>query len=256
MCHFKAHILSSPESLTTFSFLILLKKFIWLHQVLAGLPRWCWLWRTGREDPLEKEIATCSSILAWEIPRTEEPGGLQSIGLQRVRHDWATKHTGLSCGMQNLVIPPGIKPMLRAWGAWNLSHWPTWEAPYHFHCCWGDFESMRGDTLASLGPLSEGRVWQSPRGAITAVWCEQEINLCCFCSGVHLPWLTGGLKHAASTGSAPIIFSHSSTHWDCSRDNSGPMWKVPCSHTERQPILVQVEGRGALSKCVCDVKKT
>ena len=40
----------------------------------------------GREDPLEKEMATDSSILAWKIPRTEEPGRLQSMGLQRVRH--------------------------------------------------------------------------------------------------------------------------------------------------------------------------
>ena len=39
------------------------------------------------EDPLEKEMATPSSILAWKIPWTEEPGGLQSTGLQRVRHD-------------------------------------------------------------------------------------------------------------------------------------------------------------------------
>ena len=48
------------------------------------------------EDPLEKEMATCSSILAWEIPWTEEPGGLQSLGLQRVGHDWAHTHTLLS----------------------------------------------------------------------------------------------------------------------------------------------------------------
>ena len=41
----------------------------------------------AREDPLEKEMATHSSILAWKIPWTEEPGGLQSMGLQRVRHD-------------------------------------------------------------------------------------------------------------------------------------------------------------------------
>ena len=41
----------------------------------------------GREDPLEQEMATHSSILAWRIPRTEEPGGLQSMGLQRVEHD-------------------------------------------------------------------------------------------------------------------------------------------------------------------------
>ena len=44
----------------------------------------------GREDPLEKETATHSSILVWKIPWTEEPGRLQSVGLQRVRHDWAT----------------------------------------------------------------------------------------------------------------------------------------------------------------------
>ena len=41
----------------------------------------------GREDPLEKGMATCSRIPAWRIPWTEEPGGLQSIVLQRVRHD-------------------------------------------------------------------------------------------------------------------------------------------------------------------------
>ena len=43
----------------------------------------------GREDPLEKEMATHSSILAWEIPWTEEPGVLQSMGSQRVRHNLA-----------------------------------------------------------------------------------------------------------------------------------------------------------------------
>ena len=41
----------------------------------------------GQEDPLEKEMATHSSILAWEIPWTEEPGGLQSLESQRVGHD-------------------------------------------------------------------------------------------------------------------------------------------------------------------------
>ena len=41
----------------------------------------------GREDPLEKEMATHSSILAWEVSWTEEPGGLQSMGLQRIGHD-------------------------------------------------------------------------------------------------------------------------------------------------------------------------
>ena len=44
----------------------------------------------GQEDPLEKGMATHSSILAWRIPWTDEPGGLQSMGSQRVGHDGAT----------------------------------------------------------------------------------------------------------------------------------------------------------------------
>ena len=44
----------------------------------------------GQDDPLEKEMATRSSTLAWKIPWTEESGRLQSMGLQRVRHNWAT----------------------------------------------------------------------------------------------------------------------------------------------------------------------
>ena len=47
----------------------------------------------GWEDPLEKEMATHLSILARKIPWTEDPGGLQSIGLQRVGHDLVTEHT-------------------------------------------------------------------------------------------------------------------------------------------------------------------
>ena len=46
-----------------------------------------WVQSLGREDPLEEEMATYSSILAWRIPWTEEPGRLQSPGSQRVRHD-------------------------------------------------------------------------------------------------------------------------------------------------------------------------
>ena len=50
------------------------------------------------EDPLEKEMATYSSILAWRIPQTEEPGGLQSMGSQRVGHDRATSLSQLHSG--------------------------------------------------------------------------------------------------------------------------------------------------------------
>ena len=50
-----------------------------------------WVPFPGQADLLEDEMATHFSILAWEIPWTEEPGGLQSLGLQRVGHDLATK---------------------------------------------------------------------------------------------------------------------------------------------------------------------
>ena len=51
-----------------------------------------WVWSQGWKDPLEEEMATHSSILAWDIPWTEKPGGWQSIVLQRVVCDWATEH--------------------------------------------------------------------------------------------------------------------------------------------------------------------
>ena len=48
-----------------------------------------WVQSLGQEDPLEKEMATHSSILAWRIPCTQKPDGLQSVRSQGVRHNWA-----------------------------------------------------------------------------------------------------------------------------------------------------------------------
>ena len=68
-------------------------------QTVKNLPaaQEAWVRSLGREDPLEEGLAAHSSILAWRIPGTEEPGGLQSTGSQRVRHDWATKHKRRNC---------------------------------------------------------------------------------------------------------------------------------------------------------------
>ena len=62
-----------------------------MAQMVKNMPA---MWETqvqslGQEDPLEKGMATHSSILAWRLPWTEEPGGLQYMGLQRVGHDCA-----------------------------------------------------------------------------------------------------------------------------------------------------------------------
>ena len=58
-------------------------------QTIRDLPvmQETWVESLGWEDPLEEEIATHTSILAWKIPKTEEPGRLQATGLQRVGHD-------------------------------------------------------------------------------------------------------------------------------------------------------------------------
>ena len=66
-----------------------------------------WVHSLDREDPLEKEMATYSSVLAWEIPSTEEPGGLQSKRSQRVGHDWVSKHT-LTILIKLIVIAPTL----------------------------------------------------------------------------------------------------------------------------------------------------
>ena len=64
----------------------------WWLRLVENLPAmWqTWVQSLGQEDPLENGMATQSSILAWRIPWTEEPGGLQIMGSQRVGHDWAT----------------------------------------------------------------------------------------------------------------------------------------------------------------------
>ena len=56
----------------------------------------------GWENPLEKRMATHSSIVAWRIPRTEEPGKLQSMGSQRIRHEWVTNAFTLNIFVQLL----------------------------------------------------------------------------------------------------------------------------------------------------------
>ena len=66
-----------------------------------------WVRSQGWENPLEKEMVTHSSTLAWKIPWTEESGGLQSMGSQKVRHDWATS---LSSHVQLFRDPVDCSP--------------------------------------------------------------------------------------------------------------------------------------------------
>ena len=78
----------------------------------------------GSEDPLEKGMATHSSILAWRIPWTEEPGGLQSMRLQRVGHDWATE----PFDFPNFCIFSSLFFLLKKWTHSFLSPPFSWKS--------------------------------------------------------------------------------------------------------------------------------
>ena len=97
----------------------------WVAKRVKCLPamREDWVWSLGWEDPLEKEMATHSSTLAWKIPWTEEPGRLQSMGSQRVGHDWQTtlfvreftnerKHLHVGWKWTKLFVDSGSLPVV------------------------------------------------------------------------------------------------------------------------------------------------
>ena len=80
-----------------------------------------WVWSLGQEDPLKEDMATHSSILAWRIPWTEEPGRLWYIGSQGVRHDWSDL-ARMDTWSTLEVWCPAIKPcnIIRKWLHLNL----------------------------------------------------------------------------------------------------------------------------------------
>ena len=90
-----------------------------------------WVWSLGWEDPLEEGMATYSSTLAWRIPWTEEPGGLQSIGSQRVRPNWVhtrpDRDTESSDAVQDANIKIWLLLTLPIWSWKSLRKWPKQE---------------------------------------------------------------------------------------------------------------------------------
>ena len=133
-------------------------------QVVKNLPAMqeTWVWSLGWEDPVEKGMATHSSILAWRSPWTEEPGGLQSMGSQRVIHSLVTNTFNLylfiwlpqvcvvawgifvesfrisCCNTQILYLWPVGSVVTRGVSfsvAWSiLVPWPGMEPAHPLHC--------------------------------------------------------------------------------------------------------------------------
>ena len=75
----------------------------------------------GQEDSLQKEMVTHSSILAWKIPWTEEPGGLQFTWLQRAGHNWASMHACTKNYSKNMTN--GKETKTKKWGKWKVFKW-------------------------------------------------------------------------------------------------------------------------------------
>ena len=98
------------------------KWFLIFVSPLIQVQSLCW------EDPLEKEMATHSSTLAWKIPWTEEPGRLQSTGSQRVGHDWVTSLETIQTQVDKLLN----KTQRLLYSEWKLAYFLT------YRYCWGE----------------------------------------------------------------------------------------------------------------------
>ena len=112
----------------------------------------------GWEDPLEKGMATHSSILAWKIPRTEEPGGLQSMVLQRVRHDWAT-NTHLLRASQ---VAPVVKNLPASSGRHKRHRFDSWVRKIPWRRAWQStpvflFGKSHGQRRAAVHSVTKSR---------------------------------------------------------------------------------------------------
>ena len=121
-------------------------SFIFLAQAVKNLPAMqeTWVWSLVWEDPLEKGIAPHSNILAWRIPWTEEPNGLQSMGLQRVRHDWAM-NTQVIFFISFFIL------LIYHWMTFLISNWKFCQISYWFRVqqlneikydCWRGFPML------------------------------------------------------------------------------------------------------------------
>ena len=141
------------------------------------------VWSLSREGrSLEKEIATHSSILAWRIPRTEKPGGLQSLGSQRVRYDWAT-NTTQKLGRQGWDLGPALSDAVgRDWAGQTTR-------------TLSGRDNKPSDSLQLLGHLScSGLTWALSwvfRQASEVRWAALKIIISLGC--LEVGWLHAGI---------------------------------------------------------------
>ena len=162
-----------------------------------------WVKFLCQEDLLDEEMTTHSSILAWKIPWTEEPGGLQSIGAQRLTHNWGNEHTSL----------PDYKPAGRSHSPPLSSCCPVQPSchPWHFQA--EVYICFRVPQEASyskvLFPSKPTRICSSTRrqtGSKMPVSPSQEVS----CDDLSLAWRIE--RKACLLCSITLCSSHESPH--------------------------------------------
>ena len=138
-----------------------------------------WVWSLGWEDPLKESMATHSSILAWRIPWTEEPGRLQSMGSQRVRQNWSDWAQHRLMGVRSPLILQVLTAayLLVNSGCWG-GRW-QWNSPGH--CPGSQPSSTRQTTTNKKLQLSSLQRKIKPCRKAGA-WSPE---------GTEVPWLPG-----------------------------------------------------------------
>ena len=136
----------------------------------------------GQEDPLEKEMATHSNILAWRIPWTEDPGGLQSMGSQRVAHNWLANTFTLSLYLYRIIIHSNllffwfVSPSLQRRSLVGCSPWGHWGSDtterLHFHFSLSSFGEGNGNPLqcSCVENPRDGEAWWAAVYGVVQSW--------------------------------------------------------------------------------------
>ena len=119
------------------------------------------VWSLSWEDPLEKEMAARSSILAWEILWSEEPGGLQSKGLQKVRRDLEAKQQGIIYQNLSIQLSTGYLICFRLGWLWKPHEHSLSFFKFYLGCAGSLLLPMAFSSCRESGLLSSCRVWVS-----------------------------------------------------------------------------------------------
>ena len=135
----------------------------------------------GQEDPLEKEMAAHSSTLAWRLPWREEPGRLQSMGLQRVGHDWATSLThSLSSERESekarliLNIKKTNIRAARSITSWQIDGGEKWKQ-WHILFSW---TSKSLQMVTAVMKLKDTCSWKKSYDNLRQCYYKAETSLC------------------------------------------------------------------------------